>query len=195
MRQASVLVPIGLSLLVIATYAFRRSLQETGFPIDPYYTVLFALPIILILLKKFSFDDLGFRVGKPLAGIFFVFLLPVILYFRWYFMGRQFTLPVDLPFMLLIGSFAEEFFFRGYLQEDFKKRFGGNIWISLLITNIIFASVHLVKGYSLASAGITGLIGVYFGTTKDSQGGNSLFYAMVAHGLYNLIASSVVPLV
>lgn len=108
-------------------------------------------------------------------------------------MGRQFTLPVDLPFMLLVGSFAEEFFFRGYLQEDFKKRFGGNIWISLVITNIIFASVHLVKGYSLSAAAITGLIGVYFGTTKDEQGGNSLFYAMAAHGLYNLIATSVTP--
>ncbi len=109
-------------------------------------------------------------------------------------MGRQFILPVDLPLMLLIGSFAEEFFFRGYLQEDFKKRFGGNIWISLVITNIIFASVHLVKGYSLPAAGITGLIGTYFGITKDEQGGNSLFYSMAAHGLYNLIAISVMPL-
>lgn len=75
-------------------------------------------------------------------------------------MGRQFTLPVDLPLMLLIGSFAEEFFFRGYLQEDFKKRFGGNIWISLVIT-------------------------------KDEKGGNSLFYSMAAHGLYNLVVTSV----
>lgn len=194
MRQTSVLVPISLSAVVIVAYVFRRALQETGFPIDPYYAVLFALPIFLILFKKFSFEDLGFRVGKPLVGIFFIFLIPVILYLRWYFMGRQFILPVDLPLMLLIGSFAEEFFFRGYLQEDFKKRFGGNIWISLVITNIIFASVHLVKGYSLSATAITGLIGTYFGITKDEQGGNSLFYSMAAHGLYNLIAISVVPL-
>ena len=96
------------------------------------------------------------------------------------------------PVMLLIGSFAEEFFFRGYLQEDFKKRFGGNIWLSLVITNLIFASVHLVKGYSLPAVGITGLIGAYFGITKDKQGGNSLFYSMAAHGLYNLIAISAI---
>ena len=107
-------------------------------------------------------------------------------------MGKPIIAPTALPLMLLIGSFAEEFFFRGYLQEDFKKRFGGNIWISLVITNIIFASIHLVKGYSLPATGITGLIGVYFGITKDEQGGNSLFYAMLAHGLYNLVAIAVI---
>ena len=106
-------------------------------------------------------------------------------------MGRP-VIPFNtLPVMLLIGSFAEEFFFRGYLQEDFKKRFGGNLWISLIITNIIFASVHLAKGYSLGATAMTGLIGAYFGITKDQQGGNSLFYSMAAHGLYNIIAISV----
>lgn len=96
--------------------------------------------------------------------------------------------------MVLVGSLAEEFFFRGYLQEDFKKRFGGNIWITLLLSNIIFASVHFVKGYSLAATVMTGIIGAYFGITKDEQGGNSLFYSMAAHGLYNLVAISVIPI-
>ena len=191
MKQSSVLLPIGLSALVIAAYGFRQYLQQSGLPIDPYYTVLFALPILLILFKKFSFVDLGFRVGKPLVGIFFVFLLPVILYFRWTLTGRPIVVPSAFPLMLLIGSFAEEFFFRGYLQEDFKKRFG-NIWIALVLSNILFAAVHFVKGYSLAPTAVTGLIGVYFGVTKDEQGGNSLFYSMAAHGLYNLIAMSVV---
>lgn len=193
-KQTSILVPISLSGLVIAAYALRKYLQQGGLPIDPYYTVLFVLPILLIILQKFSFADLGFRVGKPLIGIFFIFLLPVILYFRWSFMGKSIVAPSVFPLMLLIGSFAEEFFFRGYLQEDFKKRFGGNIWLSLLITNIIFASVHLVKGYSLAATAMTGWIGVYFGISKDEKGGNSLFYSMAAHGLYNLVAVSVIPI-
>lgn len=192
MRQASVLFPLLLSAIVIATYAVRRPLQEIGFPIDPYYFVLFTLPILLIFFKKFSFDDFGFRVGKPLVGIFFVFLLPGILFLRWSLLGKS-VIPFNtFSVMLLIGSFAEEFFFRGYLQEDFKKRFGGNLWMSLVLSNIIFASVHLVKGYSLPAVGITGLIGAYFGITKDKQGGNSLFYAMIAHGLYNLMATSAI---
>ena len=191
MKQASALLPLLLSGIVIAAYAWRRPLEETGLPIDPYYTVLVALPILLILFKRFSFEDLGFRLGKPMVGIFFVFLLPVILFFRWTLMGKP-VMPFNtLPVMLLIGSFAEEFFFRGYLQEDFKKRFG-NIWIALLFSNIIFALVHLVKGYSLPATAMVGWIGVYFGITKDKQGGNSLFYAMAAHGLYNLIAISVI---
>ncbi len=186
-------LPFLFSIIVVLTYALRQPLQATGLmPFDPYYTILIVLPILLILFKKFSLDALGFRVGKPLAGLFFVFLLPTILFLRWTLMGKS-TMPFDtLPVMLLVGAFAEEFFFRGYLQEDFKKRFGGNIWISLVITNLIFASVHLVKGYSLPTAGMTGLIGVYFGITKDKQGGNSLFYSMAAHGLYNLIAISAI---
>ncbi|MDO8503440.1 MAG: CPBP family intramembrane metalloprotease [bacterium] len=193
MRQISVLVPLLLSGVVIAVYALRQPLQATGLmPFDPYYLVLFLLPILLILFKKFLFADLGFRFGKPLMGIFFVFLLPVVLYFRLSLMGKPFIAPGMFPLMLLIGSFAEEFFFRGYLQEDFKKRFGGNIWFSLAASNILFASVHLVKGYSLPVAGITGLIGVYFGIAKDEKGGNSLVYSMAAHGLYNLIAASAI---
>lgn len=192
MKQISVLVPIILSAIVIGTYALRGPLQATGLmPFDPYYTVLIILPLLLIVLKQFSFVDLGFRVGKPLVGIFFILLLPAILYVRLYLTGRQFTPFSGFPVMLLIGSFAEEFFFRGYLQEDFKKRFGGNIWFSLVASNILFALVHLVKGYSFVSAGMTGLIGAYFGITKDEQGGNSLFYSMAAHGLYNLVATSV----
>lgn len=194
MKQTSVLLPLLLSTAVIVAYALRKYLQQAGLPIDPYYTTLFILPVLLIFFKKFSFNDLGVRVGKPLAGLFFVFLLPGILFLRWYLTGRTFTSFEVLPVMLLIGSFAEEFFFRGYLQEDFKKRFGNNIWISLVITNIIFASVHLVKGYSLPATAMTGLIGAYFGITKDEQGGNSLFYSMASHGLYNLVAVSVIPM-
>ena len=193
MKQTSVLVPIFLSAVVIATYALRRPIQATGLmPFDPYYLVLFLLPALLILFKKFFFADLGFRVGKPLMGIFFVFLLPVVLYFRWSLTGKPFVAPSIFPLMLLIGSFAEEFFFRGYLQEDFKKRFGGNIWISLAASNILFALVHLVKGYSLPTAAMTGWVGVYFGFAKDEKGGNSLVYSMAAHGLYNLVATSVI---
>lgn len=188
MRQLSVLVPLVFSGIVIGAYALRKY-----YLFDVYYLTLFILPVMLILLKKFSFADLGFRLGKPLMGIFFVFLLPVVLYFRWTLTGRVVVFPDVFPLMLLIGSFAEEFFFRGYLQEDFKKRFG-NLYVALILSNIFFALVHFVKGYSLIDTATIGVIGVYFGFTKDEQGGNSLIYSMAAHGLYNLVATSVAPL-
>lgn len=189
MKQSIVLWPLFSSAAIIAAYALRRPLQQGGLPFDPYYAVLFLLPLLFVFSKKFSFDDLGVRLGKPLTGIFFVFLLPAILFFR-----QSSTDSLMMPFsvfpaMLLIGSLAEEFFFRGYLQEDLKKRLGGNIWISLTLSNVVFALVHLVKGYSLPAAAMTGLIGAYFGIAKDEKGGNSLFYSMAAHGLYNLVTA------
>lgn len=193
MRQSPVLLPALSSFLVVAAYASRQTLQQSGLPFDPYYAALFLLPASLILFKNFSFGDLGLRTGKPLTGIFFVLLLPGILFLRWSLLGKSMTPFASLPVaMMIVGSFAEEFFFRGYLQEDFRKRFGGNVWPSLALSNVIFALVHLVKGYSLLPAAMTGIIGVYFGIAKDKQGGNSLIYSMAAHGLYNLVAASVV---
>lgn len=191
MRKSAVLPPLLLSAAVITAYALRKPLQAGGFPIDPYYAALFLLPLILVLFKKFSFDDLGFRVGKPLAGAFFVFLLPAVLFLRWSLAGRSLASPTTLPVMLLTGSLAEEFFFRGYLQEALKKIFGGKILPSLVLSNLVFAFVHLVKGYSLPAVAVIGLIGAYFGIAKDEQGGNSLFYSMAAHSLYNLIAAAI----
>ena len=188
MRKSSIWLSFFLWVLVAVAYAFRRPIQQGGFPIDPYYLTLFAFPILLIIFRKFSFSDLGLRIGKPLVGLFFVFLLPAILFLRWRFMGIPFHLSQNYFPMILIGSIAEEFFFRGYLQEEFKKSFGTNI--SFLITNLLFALVHFVKGYSLAPTLITGLIGVYFSLTKDKQGGNSLIYSMGAHSLFNLVVSS-----
>jgi len=179
-------LPFFLWLIVALVYAFRYQLNIV-LP-NSYIVSLFALPIILILLKKFSFSKLGFKVGKPATGLFFMFLLPVILFLRFYFMGNNFRLT-EFPLALILGSFAEEFFFRGYLQEEFKKSFG--TYGSFAVTNILFALVHFVKGYSILGSLSTGLIGLYFSITKDEkQGGGSLFYSMGAHSLYNIVVST-----
>lgn len=188
MRKNPIWLPILSGLIVIGAYALRRVIQIPIF--DIYYTTLFAIPIILILLNKFSLGELGVRIGKPLAGIFFVLLLPTILFLRWRFMGRPFN-PPDFFLLIAIGSVAEEFFFRGYLQEEFKKHLNGNIWLALIVSNLFFALVHFVKGYSLLPTLMTGLIGSYFGITKDKQGGDSLIYSALAHILYNFVAISV----
>lgn len=188
MKKSPVWIPIFSGFLVTVAYALRRVIQIPVF--DTYYSALIVIPIILILLKKFSFGELGVRIGKPLTGIFFVLLLPTILFFRWKLMGRPFHLP-DLFLTIAVGSVAEEFFFRGYLQEEFKKQFKGNFWLGLLVSNLFFALVHFVKGYSLAATLMTGWIGAYFGIAKDKQGGDSLIYSALAHILFNLVAISV----
>lgn len=180
------LLPFFLWLVVTLVYAFRFQLNII-LP-NSYVVVLFALPIIVILFKKFSFSQLGFRIGKPLTGLFFVFLLPIVLFLRFYFMGNSFRLE-EFPLALILGSVAEEFFFRGYLQESFKKPFG--TVGSFAITNFLFALVHFVKGYSILGSLSTGLIGLYFSITKDEkQGGGSLFYSIGAHSFYNIVVST-----
>ena len=190
MKKTSIWLPFVLWILVTTAYALRTPIQKTlGFAIDPYQLTLFGLPVLLIILGRFSFSDLGFRVGRPLVGLFFVFLLPTVLFLRWYFMGVKFQFFAEgFPQALIIASIAEEFFFRGYLQEAFKKSFGTNT--SFFLTNFLFALVHFVKGYSLPATTMTGLIGLYFSVAKDKQGGNSLIYSMSAHSLYNLVATS-----
>ncbi len=183
--MAQVILPFLLWSVVTLVYAFKFQLNIV-LP-NSYVVTLFVLPTILIILKKFSFSKLGFRVGKPATGLFFVFLLPLVLFLRFYFMGSRFSLT-EFPLALILGSIAEEFFFRGYLQEEFKKSFGTNG--SFAVTNILFALVHFVKGYSIVGSLSTGLIGLYFSVTKDKQGGDSLFYSMGAHSLYNIVVST-----
>lgn len=92
--------------------------------------------------------------------------------------------------MFILGSWAEEFFFRGYLQEEFNKFLGKTFGFT--VTNFFFMLVHVVKGYSLLSSLVIFAIGIYFSFTKDKEGGNSLVYSMGAHSFYNLIAASAV---
>ena len=104
-------------------------------------------------------------------------------------MGKPFVLTEGAT-LLVIGSIAEEFFFRGYLQSQFEKSFD-NTGLSFFLTNLLFMLVHFVKGYSLLPLSMIGLVGLYFSIARDKSGGDSLVYPAGAHSLYNLVASSI----
>lgn len=182
MKKNVVFVPFILWAFVVLAYVLRHRVN-TG-PIDLYYAALFVLPILLLVFRKISFVDLGFRIGKPLTGLFFVFFLPAILFARFYFMGNSFGITdIYFPIMVVIGSIAEEFFFRGYLQEQLRKSFGTKI--SIGIASFLFMLVHVAKGYSFFSSVIIFLVGSYFGFARSKEGGDSVIYPMGAHVLYN----------
>ena len=182
------LLGLALGLAVAALYAARRPLQEAGFPLDPYVTALVAIPVVLLALRKISLADMGLAgVGRVGDGLFFVALLPGILYLRLRLMGIPFALA-PFAFSLIIGSLAEEFFFRGYLQKDFEK--SSNATTSFILTNALFTLVHVVKGYSALPSLVIFAIGLYFSFARHEKGGGSLVYPMAAHVLYNIVASS-----
>lgn len=169
-----------------AVYAYRVTLNQ--FIPNAYVVFLFGWPVVLILLRQIKVADLGIRRGNVGVGLFFAFLLPLILFLRYFLSGKEFILPSNL-YILWIGSVAEEFFFRGYLQEEWRKRYGETA--AIFLTSFFFALVHLVKGYTLLGTGVTFLLGLYFGVTKSSQGGNSLIYSVAAHSLYNTVVALV----
>lgn len=173
---------IFLGFLVSLIYGLRKIDPQFG---SLYYPALYLLPLILVFIGKLRFGEMGFQIGKPLDGLFIVFLLPAILFLRYKFMNIPFFLTPAWP-DLVVGSIGEEVFFRGYLQGQFNKSFHPNL--SVILTNFFFMLVHLVKGYSLLSGLMTFIIGVYFSIGRDHRGGNSIFYGMAAHVLYNLVA-------
>lgn len=168
------------------SYVLRHRINA-GF-IDIYYASLFVLPVMLIVFRKISFTDLGLKIGKPLSGLFFVFLLPAILFLRFYFRGDSFSGWDYFPTAIIIGSIAEEFFFRGYLQEQLGKSLGAKIGI--IAASALFMMAHVIKGYSFLSSLSIFFVGIYFGFARDKKGGDSVIYAMAAHILYNLTVIS-----
>lgn len=173
---------IFLGFFISFIYGLRKIIPGSG---DLYFPTLYLIPIFLIILGKVKLSEMGLKIGKPLDGLFIAFLLPIILFLRFKTMDRVFFLASNWQ-VLVIGSIGEEFFFRGYLQGQFEKFLGANL--SLLVTNLFFMLVHVVKGYSLAPALMTFIIGVYFSFGRYQKGGNSLLWSSIAHPLYNLVA-------
>ncbi|MGB9911344.1 MAG: lysostaphin resistance A-like protein [Microgenomates group bacterium] len=177
-------LPIFLGFLICLIYGLKKIIPGTG---DLYFWALYLIPLILFLFKKTNLSEMGIRLGNPVNGLIFAFLLPTALFLRYKFMGKVWGLTTDWP-ILVIGSVGEEFFFRGYLQGQFEKYLGANL--SILITNFFFMLVHVIKGYYLLPALIIFLIGIYFSYGRHPKGGNSLLGSLIAHPLYNLLITT-----
>ncbi|MBI5036869.1 CPBP family intramembrane metalloprotease [Candidatus Micrarchaeota archaeon] len=183
MARTALWLPLFLGAAVSAAYALRKSVP--GLPVDVYLAALLGLPLLLLVSGKVSLNDLGIRLGKPLPGLAFVLFLPAVLFLRFYFSGAPLALGFD--WYLLLASAAEELFFRGYLQHAFQPL---GKYQGFAATNLFFALVHAIKGYSLLLVAMIFAVGAYFSYARDEQGSDSIFYPMGAHGLYNLVATA-----
>ncbi len=105
--------------------------------LNGYFYILSAFvlvsPLVFYKLDKFGlFSIKGIIYGFAASAVYFPFL--------------NFSL---IPINQITQVFLEEVFFRGYIQNEFFKKF--NIHISILLTSILFTIPHLITNFSVFS--------------------------------------------
>lgn len=96
-------------------------------------------------------------------------------------MPTIFDLVFNLLVIAIIPAVGEELFFRGYVQQILKNKFG-SIHITILITAIIFSVFHLDFQGLIPRVFLGILLGYFFFWTK------SLWVPIVAHFINNALA-------
>ncbi len=155
---------------------------------------LVLLSITLYIKKGTILDRLGFKKDikisreTAIAIIFLVIMLVVssIISLTFQQLGmhqdvqrtteilRQ--IPIhEILIIVLIGSFIEEVFFRGLIQEK------TNLWIA----SIIFAVFHITYGTISQVVG-TFFLGLLLGYQYEKTGG--VYSPILSHTFYNLVA-------
>lgn len=102
--------------------------------------------------------------------------------------------PVVLRFavgQVLVVAVAEEFFYRGYLQDRFDAAWrprwrilGATLGPGWLIANLLFAVGHLADGFNPARL-LTFFPGLWYGWCRARSG--NIYAGVAAHGLSNLV--------
>ncbi|HEY5094706.1 MAG TPA: type II CAAX endopeptidase family protein [Candidatus Eremiobacteraceae bacterium] len=109
-----------------------------------------------------------------------------------YIVGNPAAAISEILPLIIVGGFAEETVFRGYLFERFGKLIGKSIVAksgTVLVTALFFASLHF---YDQGFAGVEQAIftGLVFGTVFSSTG--RIWIVMCAHAAYDLTALAII---
>ncbi len=156
------------------------------------YAILLSIPLYLnkgTIIQRLGFkDNIEIKRETAIALIFIVALLiaSIIVSLVFYQLGMhedvQRTAEVlkQIPLyqvliVLLIGSFVEEVFFRGFLQKR------TNLWIA----SILFALSHIIY-LSFTQVVGTLALGLLLGYQYEKTGG--VYSPILSHTFYNLIA-------
>jgi membrane protease YdiL (CAAX protease family) len=136
--------------------------------------------------KLLKYSLIGLVIGLPLGAIEYFVLRPAPAFpsFEIKYLLR------DMAYMFLFVGMAEEFLFRGLIQQDFAEAFGWK-W-GLFASSAIFAVMHLTwrSVPELGFVFIAGLVlGILYLRTK------SLVAPIIAHGINNVMLVAVLPYV
>ncbi len=160
----------------------------------------FSLYSFGLTLKRFHLQLLWFVVGFALLW----FCLMAVNVIGPLLLGQKVTgfefLPIAFGFSsillfakYLLGNFAEEMFFRGFVQTKLKS--SSNIWVALFIQASLFALYHVNYIIFFKGANPLGYIGFYllftflFGVTMGAifELTGSVLVTTLIHACYNLL--------
>ncbi|MBP5343199.1 CPBP family intramembrane metalloprotease [bacterium] len=162
--------------------------------------ILAAFVIFLVVYGRFN----SLKIERNNLGKHLLFIIPCLLValanfpFSALISGSAVIERVDLIYILVINcvliAIIEDFFFQGILRsviDDYFKNTSHRIFISILVTAIVFALSHLLNllsgaaiGATLLQVGYTFLIGAMFSTIKTKT--NNIYLIVVLHSIFDI---------
>ena len=191
--ESLVLIP----LYILFTSSLPWFFINQQYLLPAVYSTILALCLWHIYQKKLSFFDLGFKKEKWLKYVLVGIIIGIPIGIGEYFILRPAPafpafevkyLLRDIVYMFGFVGLGEELLFRGLVQRDLTKAFGGK-W-GVVLASLMFAVMHLTwrSVPELLFVFLAGLIlGYLYYKTK------SLVAPIVMHGTGNVILVAVMP--
>ncbi len=182
------------TLLVLYVFCLKKR-KEITFPIiksfsegskSAKYDMGFGILSWLVVFPLVTFFSSIFSIF--IYAVFKVQKIPdqVAIYFLKATMNNPIYFILAMITIVILAPILEEFFFRGILQNFFKKFL--NRWISIIFTSLIFAFVHYSYSQKLANITIVGSIfifSLFLGFIYEKQ--KSLISPIFLHATFNAI--------
>lgn len=184
-------------LYVLFTSSLPWFFIEQQYLLPAVYSIILALCVFHVHEKNIKIEKLGFvtknwpkyviigsLIGIPTGVAEYLVLTPAPAFptFQLQYLLR------DVIYMLLFVSLAEEVLFRGIIQTDLQKVFGGQR--GLIMTAYLFGVMHLTWR-SVPELGFTFFAGYLLGYIYYRT--NSLVAPIFLHGVNNIMLVSILP--
>ena len=163
------------------------------------YWLIAIVPVIICIKNKNKLTDIGFSKNKILKqiiiGIVIAFimsllftLIPILIFgkentYTGYNFKYIWQYIYQFVYLIFGVSLTEEFIFRGYLLNNFKK-INNNQIDSIIKTSLLFGLFHIFIGNIVQVIG-TSFIGLIFALCREKIKNCSLLSIIIAHGIYD----------
>ena len=163
------------------------------------YWLIAIVPVIICIKNKSKLTEIGYSKNKILKqiiiGIVIAFimsllftLIPILIFgkentYTGYNFKYIWQYIYQFVYLIFGVSLTEEFIFRGYLLNNFKK-INNNQIVPIIITSLLFGLFHIFNG-NIVQVIVTSFIGLIFVLCKEKIEDCSLISIIIAHGIYD----------